>query len=213
MKRQQAFSLIELSIVILVIGILIAGLMQGRELIGKTRLQTARSLTASSPVSSIKGLHAWYETSSNNSFDGAVVENNSPVTRWYDINPQKSAKLNLIQNTGSSKPTYKLDSLNNIPAVSFNSNDSLASTINMGMTRNPDFTFFVVAKVQGGAWGAFVASGGITIVVCLVLLGFLAQIMAQYIRDSEARVCTTLMLTWDHLQYSQFMFGQEKQIM
>jgi len=82
------------------------------------------------------------------------------LLRWYDINPQKSAKLNLIQNTESSKPTYKLDSLNNIPAVSFDGNDSLASTINMGMNGNPDFTFFVVSKVQGGAWGAFVASGG-----------------------------------------------------
>ncbi len=87
MKRQQAFSLIELSIVILVIGILIPGVMQGRELISKVHLQTARLLTTSSPVSSIKGLRAWYETSSSNSFDGAVVNNNSPVTRWYDINP------------------------------------------------------------------------------------------------------------------------------
>ncbi len=51
MKRQQAFSLIELSIVILVVGILIAGVMQGRELISKVHLQTARLLTTSSPVS------------------------------------------------------------------------------------------------------------------------------------------------------------------
>ena len=51
MKRQQAFSLIELSIVILVIGILIPGVMQGRELISKVHLQTARLLTTSSPVS------------------------------------------------------------------------------------------------------------------------------------------------------------------
>jgi hypothetical protein len=44
--------------VILVIGILVAGLMQGRDLISKVHLQTARLLTTSSPVSSIKGLNA-----------------------------------------------------------------------------------------------------------------------------------------------------------
>ncbi|MBU6338893.1 MAG: prepilin-type N-terminal cleavage/methylation domain-containing protein [Rickettsiales bacterium] len=52
----KAFSLIELSIVILVIGILFAGVMQGRSLIQKSRLKTAQSLTKSSPVSGIYGL-------------------------------------------------------------------------------------------------------------------------------------------------------------
>jgi prepilin-type N-terminal cleavage/methylation domain-containing protein len=47
-----AFSLIELSIVILVIGLLIAGAIQGSKMISKAALSSARTLTESSPVAS-----------------------------------------------------------------------------------------------------------------------------------------------------------------
>ena len=41
----KAFSLIELSIVVLIIGILIAGITQGSRLVRQSRLVVARSLT------------------------------------------------------------------------------------------------------------------------------------------------------------------------
>jgi len=52
MKKHQAFSLVELSIVILIIGVLIAGVIQGSNLVTKFRIKTAQTLTQSSPVSS-----------------------------------------------------------------------------------------------------------------------------------------------------------------
>lgn len=53
MKFQKAFSLIELSIVILIIGILVAGVTQSSRLVKQIRLASIKSMTLSSPVSSI----------------------------------------------------------------------------------------------------------------------------------------------------------------
>jgi len=55
-KISQAFSLIELSIVILIIGILVAGVTQSSRLVTQFRLLSARNMTQSSPVPTIKDL-------------------------------------------------------------------------------------------------------------------------------------------------------------
>jgi prepilin-type N-terminal cleavage/methylation domain-containing protein len=54
----KAFSLIELSIAVLIIGIIIAGITQSSSLIQKMALSSARSLTSSSPVASMRDLVA-----------------------------------------------------------------------------------------------------------------------------------------------------------
>lgn len=61
MKKHTAFSIVELSIVILVIGLIIGGISTSTYLIKQFRLSNARSLTQSSPVSSIEGLVGWWE--------------------------------------------------------------------------------------------------------------------------------------------------------
>ena len=60
-NKSLAFSLIELSIVILIIGILIAGVTQGSRLVRESRVKTAQTLTQSSDVSSIKDLVLWLD--------------------------------------------------------------------------------------------------------------------------------------------------------
>lgn len=51
---KKAFSLIELSIVILIIGILVAGVTQSSRLINAMRIQSIRSLTINSPYHQFK---------------------------------------------------------------------------------------------------------------------------------------------------------------
>lgn len=63
-KPNKGFSLVELSIVILIIGVLIAGVSQGIDLLQDSRLAAARMLTQSSRVNSIKNLVTWLETTS-----------------------------------------------------------------------------------------------------------------------------------------------------
>jgi len=91
-KSKTAFSLIEISIVILIIGILVAGVTQSSRLIRAIRLQTARSITTSSPVASIKNLTMWYETTLEKSIDEAERQDGIEVSKWYDVNPTSVTK-------------------------------------------------------------------------------------------------------------------------
>jgi prepilin-type N-terminal cleavage/methylation domain-containing protein len=97
MKKSSAFSLIELSIVILIIGIIIAGVTQSSSLLAKARLQSAQILTKSSPVAGIPGLVAWFEPTLDESFLQGENEEGASITQWNDINPQSSSKYFLVQ--------------------------------------------------------------------------------------------------------------------
>jgi len=137
-SAKKAFSLIELSIVILIIGIIIAGVTQGSRLVAKMRLSTAQSQTKSSPVSSIKDLAVWLEATSEESFADSETEEGSLITTWHDINPQSSIKNNFTNTsvTDADHPTYKISCINNLPCVQF---DGVAqyidSTQNLGTTQ------------------------------------------------------------------------------
>ncbi len=149
-SSKKAFSLIELSIVILVIGILVAGVTQSSRLLKSFRIQTAQTLTQSSPVAGIKDLELWLEASQENSFDDSEQEDESPVTTWYDINPQSPSKQNAVQSTAASQPKYISECINNIPCVRFDgSNDVLVSSLDINYTKLPNITIFVVFRYSG----------------------------------------------------------------
>jgi prepilin-type N-terminal cleavage/methylation domain-containing protein len=151
MKRaNSAFSLIELSIVVLIIGIIIAGITQSSSLVRKMRLNTAKNLTTSSPVAGINDLVLWVESTSESSFDTSEQSEGSPLTNWYDLNPQSSFKNNFNQSSSSNKPTYKIEGINNLPSIYFDgTNDSMSSiesTNSSGYFNNNNFTIFVVTN-------------------------------------------------------------------
>ncbi len=114
----KAFSLIELSIVILVIGVLIAGVIQGANMVKKSQLQTARNLTTSSPVSGVKDLMLWYETSLESSFKTTEAADNTQISVWYDNNKQSMAKNNATQATSTNQPKFIENVFEGIPAAS-----------------------------------------------------------------------------------------------
>jgi prepilin-type N-terminal cleavage/methylation domain-containing protein len=107
-KCELGFSLIELSIVILVIGLLVIGITQGKRIISRSRISSAKSLTTSSPVASINNLVLWLETTSDKSFDNADKIDggsgvNGTIATWYNINPQGVNLRNVSQGTASQK--------------------------------------------------------------------------------------------------------------
>lgn len=118
-KLRKAFSLIELSIVILIIGILVAGVIQSSRLIQQFRLSSARSLTQSSPVSSMEGLVLWVEATSVASIADSETENGQTVSNWYDINPTTTNKNNAAQATAGFRPTYVSNCMNSLPCLRF----------------------------------------------------------------------------------------------
>ncbi len=169
---KKAFSLIELSIVILIIGIIIAGVTQSSRLVSKFKLSTARNLTASSPVSSIKGLMFWLEPTLESSFVQSETNDQTTITQWKDINPQ-GGKFNAYsgQRTDNTKftynaasggtsvntrgPTYIENGLNSIPTLRFTNNGSSAyryMVIDDTMKSGPieDLTLFAVITYRSG---------------------------------------------------------------
>ncbi len=132
-KPNKGFSLVELSIVILIIGVLIAGVSQGIDLLQDSRLAAARMVTQSSRVNSIKNLVTWLETTSEKSFDATEAVDGLAVTNWYDINPQLIDKNNAQQTIEASKPLYVANCINNLPCLDFDgTNDYMNSVLAIG---------------------------------------------------------------------------------
>ena len=131
---KAAFSLIELSIVVLIIGILIAGVTQGSRLVAQSRLKVARNQTQNSPAASMPNLVTWLETTNENSItsanNGANPENNDSVSAWNDINPQSAAKI--VVSNASNQPTYISNGINGLPSLRFSDSQYLMSSIAAG---------------------------------------------------------------------------------
>ncbi len=159
LEIKKAFSLIELSIVILIIGIIVAGVTQGSRLVVQFRIINARSITQSSPVASITGLIAWYETTSEKSFLEIETEDELTISNWYDINPQSTIKLDMPQSAAGNRPFYDTNAINSLPALRFNgSNRYFEKAYNAALNPN-NFTMFFVAKVASIAdFGALISS-------------------------------------------------------
>ena len=155
---KKAFSLIEISIVILIVGILIAGISQGVDMVYDMRLSSARSLTDKAPMYGIDNLELWLETTSKESLATGTasfvnVENpadKQAIGRWNDLNPttlNSSYKNPALQPTLASQPLYIKDGINGLPALFFDGvNDHIASTNNFSIINN--FTVFIVGFPQ-----------------------------------------------------------------
>jgi hypothetical protein len=153
LKKRWAFSLIELSIVILIIGIVVAGITQGSRLVREMRIQAAASLTKSSGINGIKGLSMWLETTSSSSITsstrGLNPDDNDKVAGWNDINSQKNGKINVTQTSDSLRPTYIVDGIGDLPSIKFDGADYLSSLASAGgsvpLDANSDnFTYVAV---------------------------------------------------------------------
>ena len=66
--KPSAFSLIELSIVLIIIGLLAGGIVAGSVLVKRARIESAKSLTNKSPIKATEDLAMWFEGSLSDSF-------------------------------------------------------------------------------------------------------------------------------------------------
>lgn len=170
-KNATAFSLIELSIVILVIGILIAGIVQGSKLYDRFKLQVAKSLTNSSPVFGVKNLVLWYETSLDDSFSTTEAVDGNTISNWYSINKQKPIKLNATQSSSSLRPIYYENVLNGIPAIRFDGTDDYLSFDGSDFP-NSNYTIFVVEQRRSSKANNWFISGSSGISNANLVLGY-----------------------------------------
>jgi len=169
-KYKQAFSLVEISIVILVVGILISGVSKGIDLYESYNLEVAKNLTRNSIVGRLENVRLWYETTLDDSFVNKENKDGNPITIWQDI--KKNSHQNLkyhaygAQRTDSSLvnyevnninkvsgPKYKLDGINNLPTLNFKNEYSSSISQFMVIDHNlkfdhDDFNIFMVIEVN-----------------------------------------------------------------
>jgi len=144
-KIRNGFSLIELSIVILIVGILIAGVTTSSRLVKRMKITTAQNLTQSSPVPSIKDLAVWYETSLERSFIDSEESDQTPVTIWYDNNIQSSFKYDFKQATVANQPKFSEGVINGIPSLRFDGVDDHMVATSVGISGR-GLTAFIVGQ-------------------------------------------------------------------
>jgi prepilin-type N-terminal cleavage/methylation domain-containing protein len=142
-SSKLGFSLIELSVVILVIGILVIGITQGSRIISEAKLKSARALTISSPVNSNANLILWLDSISEKSFDTNVA-NGSSVATWYDLTNQNTTKNNATQVTPANQPVYTAKIINGMPALVFSSANSNFMSFDGTALVNKNYSIIVV---------------------------------------------------------------------
>jgi prepilin-type N-terminal cleavage/methylation domain-containing protein len=155
--HKKAFSLIEISVVILIIGMLIAGISQGIDLYQDSRLATARALTKSSRVGRIPDLVSWYETTAENIFSSGTtsfqniekVQADQKINRWKDSNPNSIYKYDATQTTDANQPKIIFDKDSSLPIVRFDGNPRFLAlpdgTVPYG---NSEYTVIFISKVD-----------------------------------------------------------------
>ncbi len=190
MKNNQipklAFSLIELSVVILIIGILVIGISKGSTILKASKLKSAQSLTTNSPVASMSDLVMWLESTSEKSFDDNEEVNNGLITNWYDLNPQATSINNATQSVVGDKPKYMQNRINGLPAINFDGSSdfmNLPTPAALGIS-NSDYEFFVVYKTSSSTDVQFLlASSSVNGIYELHLNGVAS---ARFIPNSSA---------------------------
>jgi hypothetical protein len=152
---KKAFSLVELSMIILIIGMLIAGISQGIDLYQDSRLTTARSLTKNSRVGRIPDLVSWYETTAENVFSSGTssfkdiekIQADQKINRWKDSNPNSVYKYDATQTTDANQPKIIFDRDSSLPIVRFDGNPRFLAlpdgTVPFG---NSEYTVIFISK-------------------------------------------------------------------
>jgi prepilin-type N-terminal cleavage/methylation domain-containing protein len=151
-NRKLAFSLIELSIVILIIGILIAGVTQGSRLVKQSRLSVANNMTQNSPASGIEGLVLWLDAVDGNNIATGVLasasygapEDGNAVAKWNDRNPQSVNKVILSSPADGNSPQYIANGIGGLPAINFVSANSQTLFTDNFAFPYANYTIFVV---------------------------------------------------------------------
>jgi len=145
-KTSKAFAVIELSIIMMVVGILLLNESSDNKLIRNIRILSAQNVTRSSPINSMRGLVAWFETSLESSFLINERLNNNNISIWVDNNPYSSFKKNLLQlQKSNSKPKFDENGINGIPALKFDGIDDHMIIPSIKLT-SENLTIFMVGK-------------------------------------------------------------------
>lgn len=140
---QKAFSLIEISIVLIIIGLLVYGATSGKALINRARIIKMRDYTKSfSSLSVNKNLAFWIESSMPDAYetasDGTIAIIDKAI---FD-----GARTDVTSRYSSESPTYTENAINKLPAFYFDGNDDCINNNDMAQISSKPHTIFFIAK-------------------------------------------------------------------
>ena len=145
----KAFSLIEISVVIVIIGILIAGISSGIDLYQEYRSTVARSLTANSPLIRINDLAMWIDASSVESYQTSPKDG-VKINLLKDIKTSRD-KINFTQSVVSKQPIYRNSLINGVGGIEFDGIDDYMTSENSVLSQNisqlGQITIFMVTNI------------------------------------------------------------------
>ncbi|MFT6259012.1 MAG: prepilin-type N-terminal cleavage/methylation domain-containing protein [Rickettsiales bacterium] len=144
-ETKLGFSLIELSVSILIIGLLIVGVSKTSQIIGDGKLLAARSITKNSfPYLNSSKLALWYDAAAEESFD-ADIEDGDSVATWIDVNPDVDSN-NIDVTASGTSPIYVAGATNGLPAIRFTNDQLLIGNLKAGkLTEDGEqITIFIV---------------------------------------------------------------------
>ena len=143
-RNQKGFSLVEISVVILIIGILISGISQAFDMMDEANLKGARAASKGSRAPRIKDLVLWLDATADGasltSADKQGVEGDD-VAKWKDSNPNSTAGFVF---TGTA-PKYNATKVSGLPGISFDSASSNYLKLTSKFDNSPvDYTIYLV---------------------------------------------------------------------
>ena len=113
---KSAFSLVEITVVLLIVGLIIAAISSGSRIFANVKLSAARSISKGSIVPSIGDVTLWLDAASDTSFLPDEERDETKISTWYGVSPF----VNYIvfkQTTDADKPIYKRKMINGLPAI------------------------------------------------------------------------------------------------
>lgn len=154
--NKKAFSLIELSIVLVVIGVLSTAIAISGHLIDKSEVLKARNLTKNAPVESVKNLSLWFDSTTEDVFnDGGIIEDGLNISSWNGVST--SSSLQAVQATSGSQPSYVKNGINGLPSVLFDEANSEYIELSKVISGGKFTLVFVSQTFDSNASGAILS--------------------------------------------------------
>lgn len=166
----RGFSALEMSMTLLVISIIVVAIAKGKTIYSNARLNTARSLTRSSPVMSMKNVVVWYESTLSNSFLQSDIDQLT-ISIWYNLMPNDGGNPNnAIAPSAANQPTYVATNnksgakyyytINNLPTLQFDGANNYMTFNATILGNKSDYTIIVVEqRLDTRSQNYFISSG------------------------------------------------------
>lgn len=130
-KKYKAFSLVEISVVIVILMIMIAGLMQSSRVVSSMRITTARNVTQSSAMPWINYIVTWYDATAADAFKEGETDDGDKISRWNGAEVRYSDRINLNQTNDENKPIYIANGMYGLPSIRFDGVDDYLGSENL----------------------------------------------------------------------------------